>query len=74
MKFFNPKFLLLMLIVGGVTFGGLEAGLATNTTQALTLAVFASVISTTPLFWERRGAAHRLQGHDAQVPHPGHGA
>ena len=54
MKFFNPKFLLLMLIVGGVTFGGLEAGLATNTTQALTLAVFASVISTTLLFWERR--------------------
>ena len=54
MKFFNPKFLLLALIVCGVTFGGLEAGLATNTTQALTLAVFSSVISTTLLFWERR--------------------
>ena len=54
MKFFNPKFLLLALIVCGVTFGGLEAGLATNSTQALTLAVFSSVISTTLLFWERR--------------------
>ena len=54
MKFFNPKFLLLALIVCGVTFGGLEVGLATNTMQAMTLAVFASVISTTLLFWERR--------------------
>lgn len=54
MKFFNPKFLLLALIVGGVTFGGLEIGLATNAIQALTLAVFSSVISTTLLFWERR--------------------
>ena len=54
MKYFNPKFLLLVLIVGGVTFGGLEAGLATNATQALTIGVFASVISTTLLFWERR--------------------
>ncbi len=54
MKFFNPKFLLLVLIVGGVTFGGFEAGLATNATQALTLAVFSTVISTTLLFWERR--------------------
>ncbi len=54
MKYFNPKFLLLALIVFGVSFGGFEAGLATNTTQVLTLAVFASVISTTLLFWERR--------------------
>ena len=54
MKYFNPKFLLLALIVGGVAFGGFEAGLATDTTQVLTLAVFASVISTTLLFWERR--------------------
>ena len=54
MKFFNPKFLIQILIVCGVTFGGLEAGLATNVTQALTLAVFSAVISTTLLFWERR--------------------
>lgn len=54
MKFFNPKFLLLALIVGGVTVGGHCAELATNTIQYLTLAVFATVISTTLLFWERR--------------------
>lgn len=54
MKFFNPKFLLLALIVCGVTFGSREIGLVTNSTQTLTLAVFASVISTTLLFWERR--------------------
>ena len=54
MKFFNPKFLLLALIVCVVTFGGREIGLATNAMQAVTLAVFASVISTTLLFWERR--------------------
>ena len=54
MKFFNPKFLIQILIVCGVKFGGLEAGLATNVTQALTLAVFSAVISTTLLFWERR--------------------
>ena len=54
MKFFNLKFLLQVLIVCGVTFGGLEAGLATNATQAITLAVFSAVISTTLLFWERR--------------------
>ena len=53
-KFFNPKFILQLLIICGVTFGGLEAGLATNATQALTLAVFSAVISTTLLFWERR--------------------
>ncbi len=53
-KFFNPKFILQLLIVCGVTFGGLEAGLATNATQALTLAVFSAVITTTLLFWERR--------------------
>ena len=53
-KFFNPKFILQLLIVCGVTFGGLEAGLATNVTQALTLAVFSAVITTTLLFWERR--------------------
>jgi len=54
MKYLNPKFLLLALIVFGVAFGGYETGLATNSTQVLTLAVFASVISTTLLFWERR--------------------
>lgn len=53
-KFFNPKFILQLLIICGVTFGGLKAGLATNATQALTLAVFSAVISTTLLFWERR--------------------
>ena len=53
-KYFNPKFILQLLIVCGVTFGGLEAGLATNVTQALTLAVFSAVITTTLLFWERR--------------------
>ena len=54
MKYFNPKFLLQLLIVGGATFGSVKAGLATNVTQALNIAVFASVITTTLLFWERR--------------------
>ena len=39
-KFINLKFILQLLIVCGVTFGGLEAGLATNATRALTLAGF----------------------------------
>ena len=54
MKYFNPKFLLQVLIVCGATFGGMKCGLAANTTQALNIAVFASVITTTLLFWERR--------------------
>ena len=61
-KFFNPKFILQLLIVCGVTFGGLEAGLATNVTQALTLAVFSAVITTTLLFWERRVGVALLVG------------
>ena len=48
-KFFNPKFILQLLIVCGVTFGGLEAGLATNATQALTLAVFSAVANSDEL-------------------------
>ena len=54
MKYFNPKFLLQVLIVCAATFGGMQCGLATNLTQALNIAVFASVITTTLLFWERR--------------------
>ncbi len=54
MKYFNPKFLLQLLIVGAATFGSLKCGLATNATQALNIAVFAAVITTTLLFWERR--------------------
>lgn len=54
MKYFNPKFLLQVLIVCAATFGGMKCGLATNMTQALNIAVFASVITTTLLFWERR--------------------
>ena len=54
MKYFNPKFLLQVLIVCAATFGSMKCGLATNITQALNIAVFASVITTTLLFWERR--------------------
>ena len=54
MKYINMKFMLLVFIVLGVTICGRFADLATNHTQMLTLAVFASVISTTLLFWERR--------------------
>ena len=54
---FNPKVLLLALIVVAASVGGRFCGLAANTTQALTLAVFAGVISTTLFFWERRVAA-----------------
>ncbi|MBO6067425.1 MAG: hypothetical protein J6P80_04650, partial [Kiritimatiellae bacterium] len=54
---FNPKVLLLAAIVLLVSFGGRMSGLAVNTTQQITLAVFAGVISTTLFFWERRVAA-----------------
>ena len=54
---FNSKLLLLAAIVLAVSFGGRFAGLAVNTTQQITLAVFAGVISTTLFFWERRVAA-----------------
>ena len=54
MKYFNPKFLLQVLIVCAATFGSMKCGLATNTVQALNIAVFAAVITTTLLFWERR--------------------
>lgn len=54
---FNSKVLLLAAIVLAVSFGGRMAGLAVNTTQQITLAVFAGVISTTLFFWERRVAA-----------------
>lgn len=51
------KLLLLVMIVGAVSAGGWLAGLAQNTTQAITLGVFAMVISTTLFYWERRVAA-----------------
>lgn len=54
---FNYKVLLLAAIVLAVSFGGRFAGLAVNTTQQITLGVFAGVISTTLFFWERRVAA-----------------
>ena len=54
---FNPKVFLLALVVALVSFGGWAGGLAADFTQAVTLAVFAGVISTTLFFWERRVAA-----------------
>ena len=53
----SPKFLLLVAIVIAVVGGGLAGGIAVNPTQAITLGVFAMVISTTLFFWERRVAA-----------------
>ena len=51
---FNPKVLLLALVVALVSIGGWAGGLAESFTQTVTLAVFAGVISTTLFFWERR--------------------
>ncbi len=54
---FNPRILLLALVVLIVSLGGWFGGLVKSTTQAITLGVFALVISTTLFFWERRVAA-----------------
>ena len=54
MKF---KPFLVALIVACVALGGRFTGLATDFVQTVTLGVFAMVISTTLLFWERRVAA-----------------
>ena len=54
---FNPKVLLLAAVMAAVSIGGWFGGLANGFTQAVTLAVFAGVISTTLFFWERRVAA-----------------
>ena len=55
--FNRVKLLLLLAIVGAVSTLGWLTGLAQNGTQAITLGVFAMVISTTLFYWERRVAA-----------------
>ena len=54
---FSPKAVALALIVAAVSALGWCGGLTANATQAITLAVFTMVISTTLFFWERRVAA-----------------